>query len=125
MEHIKIYFNIILPSSPTSSKWSLSLRSPHQNLVCISPLPHTFHMTRTSHCSLFCDPSSIWWPLYRIPPNFMLWTCTKIYRYFRSLLLHLASCRFTKYHTTNKCTDCISLILKSLLKHFHCSYVFR
>ena len=31
-----------------------------------------------------------------------------------SLLLHRASCRFTKYHTTNKCTNCMSFIFKSL-----------
>ena len=24
------------------------------------------------------------------------------------------SCKFTKYHTTNKCTNCMSFILKSL-----------
>ena len=28
-----------------------------------------------------------------------------------SLLLHRASCRFTKYHTTNKCTNFMSFIL--------------
>ena len=29
-------------------------------------------------------------------------TCNKL-----SLLLHRASCRFTIYHTTNKCTNCM------------------
>ena len=33
-----------------------------------------------------------------------------------SLLLHRASCRFTKYHTTNKCTNCMSFILNHFLK---------
>ena len=33
-----------------------------------------------------------------------------------SLLLRRASCRFTNYHTTNKCTNCMSFIFKSLFK---------
>ena len=33
-----------------------------------------------------------------------------------SLLLHRASCRFTKYHTTNKCTNCMSFILNLFFK---------
>ena len=33
-----------------------------------------------------------------------------------SLLLHRASCRFTNYHTTNKYTNCMSFIFKSLFK---------
>jgi hypothetical protein len=38
----KIYFNIILPPTPGSSKSCLSLRFSHQNPVCISPL----HLTK-------------------------------------------------------------------------------
>ena len=41
---VKIHLNIIFPSTPESSKWSLFPRFPHQNPVNISPLPHTCHM---------------------------------------------------------------------------------
>jgi hypothetical protein len=37
---LKIYFNIILPSTPGSPKWPPSLTSPYQNPVCTFIFPH-------------------------------------------------------------------------------------
>jgi hypothetical protein len=50
---LKIHFNIFLPSTPGSPKWSLSLRFPHQNPVYVSSLPHTGYIRRPSHYSKF------------------------------------------------------------------------
>ena len=47
---LNIYLNIFLPSTPGSSKWSFSLRFPHQNPVYASPRTHTC-------CMLRCFPS--------------------------------------------------------------------
>ena len=50
----KIYFNF-----PGFSKWSPSLRSPHQDPVRTSPLRHMCYMPHSSHSSWFDDPN-IW-----------------------------------------------------------------
>ena len=57
---LMIHRNIILPSKPGSSKWSLSLRFPHQNPVYTSPLPHMCYIPRPSHSSRFDNPNNIW-----------------------------------------------------------------
>ena len=56
---LKINLIISLPSTPGSSKWSLSLKFPHQNPVYTSPLYHTCHMPHPSH-SRFDRPHNIW-----------------------------------------------------------------
>ena len=43
---LKSHLNIILPSTPGSPKWFISLRFPHQNTVYARPLLHTSYMPR-------------------------------------------------------------------------------
>ena len=62
-QFLKIYFNIILPSTPGSSMWSSSLRPPTKFLYTPLFLLHTCYMPRPSHSSWFGHPNNILWVL--------------------------------------------------------------
>jgi len=53
---LKIDINTILPSTPGTSKWSLSFRFPHQNPVYTSALPHTCCMPGLLHSCQHSTP---------------------------------------------------------------------
>jgi hypothetical protein len=57
---LNIHFDIILQSAPGSHKWSPSLRSTHQKLVCTSIFPLTCYMPRPPHPSRFDYPNNIY-----------------------------------------------------------------
>jgi hypothetical protein len=56
----KIHSDPILPSTPWSSKWSLSYGLSHQNPVHFHLLSHACHMSRPPHSSWFDLPNDIW-----------------------------------------------------------------
>jgi hypothetical protein len=58
---LKIRLNIILPSTPGSTKRSPSVRFSHQNPVHASSLPHTRYVPRPSHDSRFNHPKNSGW----------------------------------------------------------------
>jgi hypothetical protein len=55
------FLKILLSSTSGSSKWSLSLRFPHQNLIYTSPLPSKCYMSSPSHSTRFYHSNNIGW----------------------------------------------------------------
>ena len=80
---LKTYLNIILPSTPVSSKGSLSLRFPHQIHICTCSLPRTCYVPRPSHSSRFDYPNNIWWGVQIIKLIIMYFSLLPCY-----LLIH-------------------------------------
>ena len=56
---LMIHLNIILPSTPGSSKWSLSFRFLQQNTIYTFNFPHTCYMHRPPRSSRFDHPNNI------------------------------------------------------------------
>ena len=46
----EVYYNIVLPSTPVSLKWLLSLGFMNQNFVSISDIFHVLHASATHSC---------------------------------------------------------------------------
>jgi hypothetical protein len=55
---LKIHLNVYLPSTTEPSKWSLSLRFPHQNPACATTIHHTLYVLRQSHSCRFYQPNN-------------------------------------------------------------------
>jgi len=66
---LNTYFNIILPSTPRSSKWFPSIRPPPQNRVFTSPVVHVTHMPLPSHSSGFYHSNNVWWGVENLLHN--------------------------------------------------------
>jgi hypothetical protein len=108
---LKIHINIILSSTPGSSKWSPSLRFPHQNPIftSTSPLLHTCYIPRASD-SRFGHPNNIWWGAQII--KLLIMSFYPLYCYIvplrlkyspgNSTLKHSHSVWATKFHTHTK-----------------------
>jgi hypothetical protein len=83
---LNIHLNNILPSTPGSPKWSLSLRFPHQNPLFTSPLPHTRYMPRPSHSSWFYHPNNIGWGVQSVN-EFISKMCPQTFDMYRPKVL--------------------------------------
>lgn len=57
----KIHRTIMLPLTYRSSKWTLSVRFPHQNSLCTSPLTHMCNLSNKFRPSFNQPANILWW----------------------------------------------------------------
>jgi len=87
---LKTHFNNNLPPIVGCSKWSLSLKFPHQNPPRTSHLPHTCYMPCPPHSSCFDHPNNIWRRVQIIELLFM--SSSTLSRYFFPLRPEFEGC---------------------------------
>ena len=76
---LEIHLNIILPSTPGSSKWSLSPQvSPPNSCMHLFSTPYVLHV-HPSHSSRFKIPDNIWWRVHII--EFLIMQCSPLLCY--------------------------------------------
>ena len=101
---LKIHLNVILPHKHVSSKWSLSLRFPHQNLVYVLHAPPI---------SFF----SIWSPEQYVLPQIKINYISR-YRTEVGLFSWLLSCPFSIIPPITQSFTCLRRYVILSNKHF-------
>ena len=108
---LKIHFNIILPSTPGSPKWSLSIRFPTKTVYTPLLASHALHST-PSDSSRFYHPNNTGWGVQIIKlslctflhspaiyTHLCIYTYIHIYKYYECNLY--MSARFKTWPTTS------------------------
>jgi len=100
---LEIRPNIIHQSTPSSPRWSLSLRFPNQDPIHPPLLTHTRHMPSRSHSSRFYHPHNIGWAVLDV----LYALISQIYFWNKNLLISDSSSvhhqEFLTVHTAMVC----------------------
>jgi hypothetical protein len=103
----------ILPSTPGSPQWSLSLRFSHQNPIHASLLSHPRYMPRP-HSSWFYHPHNIGWGVQNMKLLIMkfsslLTVCTTCFKITKSTFYPLIVCVCCNFYNKRPLFSCTAL----------------